>query len=446
MPKKCTKCGQSGTAPAEFRPERCVCRKCENKDRVVRLREPNSAVANFEADQKILDAAEAGGDVLASFGTPIERCTLSALLEHGSVLDAAAALQLKPGQLRAHFSELQRRAAGRGNDKPAPPLAAIPDGYRVKGVSTLVDADGVTRTQWIKTTALDDSRQVWLDAIRSIGEALPRLEPTPSQEHRDDDLLSVFAAGDPHVGLLAWHADSGESFNLKIAERNLVGAFEHLIALAPPSAEALLIFIGDNTHSDGQGNTTTKGTRVDVDGRTIKMCRTFVNIVRRSVELALAKHARVTVIIERGNHDELLSAMLALALSLHYENEPRVTIDTSPEMFHWYRFGNNLIGTHHGHNVKPMDLLGVMAVDRKADWGETTHRRMYTGHYHHMQTKEVPGIICETLPTLAGSDAWHRGMGYRSQRAMYMDVIHRKYGHINRHIVGIQQITESVGD
>lgn len=327
----------------------------------------------------------------------------------------------------------------------APPLAAIGKGFRVRHKSTLVDGEtGETKLQWIKTTAIDDGRQEWLEAIRSIGEALPRIEPVEAPEYGDDDLLSVYPVGDPHVGLLAWHEDAGENFDLKIAERNLVGAFGHLIALSPPSRRALLIFIGDNTHSDGQANTTTKGTRVDVDGRTILMARVFVDICRRSIALALTKHEHATIIIERGNHDELLSAMLAFALSLLYESEPRVTVDVSPEMFHWYRFGEVLIGTHHGHNVKPMDLLGVMAVDRKEDWGQTTHRRIYTGHYHHTMTKEVPGIIIETLPTLAGADAWHRGMGYRSQRAMYMDVIHRKHGHINRHIVGIQQITERV--
>jgi hypothetical protein len=326
-----------------------------------------------------------------------------------------------------------------------PPLPAIPPGHRVHKVSTLVDgATGDTKQQWIKTTAIDDGRADWLEAIRVLGEGWAPVEPVEPVEppaYRDDELLSVFPVGDPHIGMKAWHEDAGENFDLKIAERNLVGAFQHLIGLSPPSGRALLIFIGDNTHSDGQHNGTTNGTRVDVDGRTIKMMRVAVSVARQAIDLALGKHGHVTMIVERGNHDELLSAMLALALSLLYENEPRVTIDTSPEMFHWYRFGANLIGSHHGHKAKSMDLLGVMAVDRQRDWGETKHRIFYVGHEHHEKTKEVPGLIIHNLPTLASADAWHRAMGYRSCRAMYMDVIHVEYGHINRHIVGIQQIT-----
>jgi len=342
---------------------------------------------------------------------------------------------------------VQESAAKQENRFPSlaafddPPLPAISQGYRVKGVSTLVDADGETKAQWIKTTREDDGRKDWLEAIREMCAGVPPIEPIAWTTPSDADLLSVYPVGDPHVGLKAWHEDSGENFDLKIAERNLVAAFEKLIEVAPPSHEALIVFIGDNTHSDGQSNTTTKGTRVDVDDRTIKMMRTVVSVARRAIDLALGKHARVTMIVERGNHDELLSAMLALALGLLYENEPRVTIDQSPEMFHWFRFGANLIGTHHGDKAKPMDLLGVMAVDRQRDWGETTHRRFYCGHLHHQITKEVPGVVIDYLPTLAASDAWHRAMGYRSSRAMYMDVFDRLDGHVDRHIIGIGAVT-----
>jgi hypothetical protein len=305
--------------------------------------------------------------------------------------------------------------------------------------STLYDADGNVKLTWVKSKVENDERRDWLQAIRDMAPLLP-VEPVEPSALTDNDLLVVLPVGDPHVGLLSWHEDAGENFDLKIAERNLVGAFHNLVGRAPAAGEALLVFIGDNTHADGQHNTTTKGTRVDVDGRTVKMARTIIDVIRQAVALSLAKFGKVTVIVERGNHDELLSAMIALALALHYEQEPRVTIDQSPEMYHWYRFGSVLIGTHHGDKAKPEQLLGVMAVDRQKDWGETTHRRFYCGHYHHQIVKELPGLIVEYLPTLASSDAWHRAMGYRSSRAMYMDVFHREWGHVDRAIVGISML------
>jgi hypothetical protein len=321
-----------------------------------------------------------------------------------------------------------------------PPVKTVPPGHTIKGVSTYVDADGSVKGQWIKTTAVNDERAAWMEAMRTMSAELPRMPASSAPEPADDDLLVVLPVGDPHVGLLSWREDAGENFDLKIAERGLVAAFENLIARAPSASEALLVFIGDNTHADGQQNTTTKGTRVDVDGRTVKMVRTIIDVIRQAVAMSLAKFGRVTIIVERGNHDELLSAMIALALGLHYEDEPRVTVDQSPEMYHWFRFGQVLIGTHHGDKAKPEQLLGVMAVDRAADWAACVHRRFYCGHYHHQIVKELPGLIVEYLPTLASSDAWHRAMGYRSARAMYMDVFHREWGHIDRCIVGIRQL------
>lgn len=328
----------------------------------------------------------------------------------------------------------------RGEGSDDAPVDVVPTGHVLKGVSTLVGPDGEIKQQWIKTTAQDDERQVWLDALANMGGDIPRAEPMPATTNGAEDTLACYPLGDPHLGLLAWEQDAGENFDLRIAEDHTVNAIRHLVTLAPASAQALFIAIGDNTHGDGQHNTTTRGTRVDMDGRFPKVVSATLRTFRRSIAVILEKHTRCHVIIERGNHDELIAMMLAIALALYYENEPRVTVDTSPEMFHWFTFGRNLIGTHHGDKVKPDALLGVMAVDRAADWARCPHRRMYCGHYHHQMVKEVPGLIVDYLPTLAGSDAWHRSMGYRSGRATYLDVYHREHGHQLRHVIGIEQV------
>jgi hypothetical protein len=361
---------------------------------------------------------------------------------------------IKLGCDERHLRVVRKTLAGTGRAVGLVPDSATPEAKKwpsveefdkeqrmtVIGESTLYDADGNIKLIWQKTKAENDERRDWLEAIRDMGGELPRYTTEPKPEHNHEDLLVVLPVGDPHVGLLSWREDAGENFDLDIAERRLVGAFDHLLGLAPPAKECLLVLIGDTAHADGQSNTTTKGTRVDVDGRIIKVARTILRICRHAIGLALKRHERVTMIVERGNHDELVSAMIALALAQHYEDEPRVTIDQSPAMFHWFRWGSVLIGTHHGDKVKPMDLLGVMAVDRAEDWSACKHRRFYLGHYHHQIVKEVPGLICEYLPTLASSDAWHHSMGYRSSKAMYLDVYHREHGHVDRHIVGLSQL------
>jgi hypothetical protein len=322
------------------------------------------------------------------------------------------------------------------------PVDVVPTGHIIKAVSTYVGVDGETKGQWIKTTLDEKSdRANLLAAIANIAAGWPlAASPEPLPQHSDDDLLCVYPMGDPHIGMLAWEKETGQNFDLAIAERNLVAAVDHLALLAPPARRAMVATVGDTFHSDGLNNTTTKGTRVDVDGRTDKMIDVGVRTFRRVIDRALRRHEFVEVKIAPGNHDALLSIMLRVALRQFYENEPRVHVDASPEDFLWYRFGLNLIGINHGHRAKADGLMQVMAVDRAVDWGETRHRRMYTGHVHHETTKEVPGCTVDTLNTLASSDDWHRRMAYRATRHMRMDIIHRQFGLINRHIVGIDQL------
>jgi hypothetical protein len=309
------------------------------------------------------------------------------------------------------------------------------------GESTLYDADGNIKLVWVKTKAARDPLVDIAAAFATIKDELPTSDIVIAPSiPLDDDLCATYLMGDCHVGLYAWGPEAGENYDLEIAERNLTGLVDHLVDLAPSAANALIINIGDYFHSDNRSSTTTAGTPVDVDGRWAKVLAAGIRIMRRNIDRALQKHQHVTVINEIGNHDTHTSVFLSLALAQFYENQPRVTIDVSPEMFHWFRFGSVLVGSHHGHTVKPKDLPLVMANDRAQDWGETVYRYFYGGHIHHERVIEFPGCIFESLRSPASSDAWHRGQGYRSGHDIKMDVLHRKYGRISRCIVDVPRM------
>jgi hypothetical protein len=114
-----------------------------------------------------------------------------------------------------------------------------------------------------------------------------------------------------------------------------------------------------------------------------------------------------------------------------------VTIDISPRLYHYYRFGNNLLGTHHGHRTKMADLPLIMAADRPKDWGETEHRYWMTGHLHSKEviSKDFTGCRVERFCILGPEDAWAYGAGYRSKREMNGLIFHRDFGEAGRNIV-----------
>ena len=160
--------------------------------------------------------------------------------------------------------------------------AAAP-GFLVKGTSTLYDADGEQKAQWVKTTAtanrddlLRESIAAAFDDWRGVG----RIAAAP--KHTTDELLSIYPMGDPHLGLYTWGEETGEDLDLKIAEDNLCEAVRRLVACSPKSQTCIFLNLGDFFHSDTQDNRTARsGHALDVDTRWSKV----LGVDTRFVEL-----------------------------------------------------------------------------------------------------------------------------------------------------------------
>ncbi len=343
-------------------------------------------------------------------------------------------------------TEKQWLEARRESESYTQHVPAIPVGHKLSGVSTLVGPDGQVLGQWQKTSQeAFDKRAAALEALSTIADRWQgKADPVPEPPVDTDRLLTVYPMGDPHIGMFSWEPETGAHFDLKIAERNACEAIDRLVAISPASQKGLLVNIGDFFHSDSRKNQTTAGTPVDVDGRFAKVLGVGVRILRYHIDRMLTKHGEVEGKILGGNHDADTSAMLAICLSQFYEREPRVTIDTSPAKFQKYRFGKNLFGFTHQDTVKIEALGEIMACDWPEEWAACPHRYWFTGHIHHKTVTELRGnVICESLRTLASSDAWHRSKGYRSGRDMQAVVYDTVLGEKFRNRVGIMEIEQA---
>lgn len=320
---------------------------------------------------------------------------------------------------------------------------AAPAGYRLRGVSTMVNKAGEPVLTWVKT-AVDHADPLELAKVfKEVCEhvAIPRAEAVPVSGGSVDSLLTVYPMGDPHLGLLSWPAETGQDSTLALGVQILSAAVDRLVSLAPASRAALIINLGDFFHADNyEARTARSGHALDVDSRWPKVLRaglwTMISLVRR----ALVKHETVHVINMPGNHDDHSAIMLAVAMQAHFCNEPRVRISESPAIAQYHEFGKVLIGTTHGHTLKADKLPGEMASQQPEAWGRTRFRYWYTGHLHHEIKKEYPGVIVETFRTLAAQDAWHAAHGYHGGRSMVCDVHHRERGRIMRHEVGVESL------
>lgn len=313
----------------------------------------------------------------------------------------------------------------------------VPDGFKVKGVSSLYNKDGQLSAQWVKSTADDERRLEMLqEACVALSEELPQVDPRAAVGFHRDDLMACYPIGDPHFGEYIWAEECGKDWDLAEAERVHCGAMRALVESAPRTKKATIINLGDAAHYDSMIAVTPRsGHHLDADSRFGKMVRVLMKTIRQCIEAALEKHESVHIINVIGNHDETGAVWLSIALSHIYANEPRVTVDTSPSVFNYFTFGKCLVGMHHGHTAKADRLAAVMATDRAKEWGASEHRYWWTGHIHHESKKEYPGVVVESFNTLAPGDAYATAGGWRSRERMSCIVLHKEHGEIARHSV-----------
>lgn len=373
---------------------------------------------------------------LRPYATPRQWEMYCAVQEHGSQRAAARVLKCQQSNISMALTAMQARAAQRGYAPDHDMTHPAPDGFRVKGTSTLYDKrSGEAVMQWVKT-ASDESQGVRQAIVDALKDEVPTATPVPPPEHVTASLMAAYPIGDHHIGMLAHKEETGDNYDVAIGERLLRGAMERLTAAAPPCERGLVAVLGDFLHQDGWSAVTpTSGHLLDADGRFYKLVRAALRSIRHAVACALRRHQTVCLSITIGNHDLSSAVWLMEALAMFYESEPRVTVDTSPSHFKYHRFGSNLIGMYHGHGkaAKPGDLPGIMASDRAADWGETLHRTWYTGHIHNRQFFEAPGCSVESFRVLPPADAYAANNGYRSQREMQAIIYHDRHGEIERH-------------
>jgi len=322
----------------------------------------------------------------------------------------------------------------------------VPDGYRVKGVSTLRDMQtGEAKIQWQKTEIDRERQQELIQAsIDAMMEEVVALPPIPEPAlNFNSDLCSIIPMGDPHFGLYVHGKETmGDDFNLKIAERNLCGAVDYLVSQSPASERCIIINLGDFYHADNSQGTTTKGTYQDMDSRIGEVIQVGVSAIRQCIKSALERHKVVEVICAIGNHDEVLALALSVLLANVYENDPRVITHSEPTWRHYLVHGKVLIGVTHGNRTKDPDLMAIMAHEKPKEWGDSLHRYWYRGHLHHDKKTEFTGGIVEQFRTLAPSDAYSASHGYLAGSDMKLIVHHKEYGEVARSTCSVQMLKD----
>lgn len=370
---------------------------------------------------------------LLPYASPEQAEKIQAIIKHGSIKAATQALGLNPRTMSRAVMAIKARAARQGHSPDHDMRHTVPDGFNVKGVSTMYGPDGEIKGQWVKSAADAERREaIMREAIIAMSEAIPKERAAPKPKHKPmEDLLNFHVLTDFHLGALSWGEETGEDWDLTIAEDLLVGWFQLSIEQAPSAAVGVLAQLGDCLHFDSlEAVTPASGHILDADTRYAKVVRVAIRALRRVVQIMLTKYPQVRIIMADANHDPAGAIWLREFFCALYENEPRVSVDTSPDTYNCIEWGQTSIFTHHGHKRNPGNIDHVFAAKFREVFGRTKYSYAHMGHMHNHKSDETNLMIVTQHRTMAAKDAYASRGGWLSGRSADVITYHKKYGQV----------------
>ena len=256
-----------------------------------------------------------------------------------------------------------------------------------------------------------------------------------SQGDTKKECLLELSLPDPHFGKLSWRAETDDDYDLKIAEARFKKAIQDLLLRVNLNTIDRILFpIGnDLINVDNKHNTTFAGTPQDTDCRFMKI----IGIVKRiliEVITELSIIAPVDVVIIPGNHDTSTCFMIGEILDAFFHHNDRVNIDNAPKLRKYYKYGKTGIQLTHGNEEKHESLGLIFATEQPKLWYDTKFRFCQLGHFHknkklwHTDVDEFQGFKIQIMPSLSGTDFWHKSKGYNTLKQAKLLLYHLNEG------------------
>ena len=358
----------------------------------------------------------------------------NAIREYGSQRKAAAALGISKSTISEIVSKVKKYAETSGFSPEHDMTKTVPEGFAIKGVSTLYDSEGNLVQQWVKSSAQDEKRhQALIEAIQEIGKTIPKSEVFSLPRTEESDLCTLITITDYHLGMFADRDESGVEWNSAKAYSELNSISERIAAKTDFSDTIILNIMGDFLHTDSVVPVTPSHHHVlDADVRYHTMIRLAVSSIKYMVKTLKPKCNYLILTISEGNHDISSSKWLQILFESYYSDDPNIRVMVNSTPFTNIVHGETMIMLHHGHKLNVDQIAASAASLFPKDWGNTNYRYAHVGHRHHRIVKENHGIIVEQHQTYAPKDAYSANHGYIAERGINVITYSSMFGEISR--------------
>ena len=216
-----------------------------------------------------------------------------------------------------------------------------------------------------------------------------------------------------------WGKRGVDGYTREVARDRLFGTTDRLLdrIVHRGAPDKILLMLGsDGLHIDNAKSQTTAGTPQDCDGSPEELASSWVMLCAAYVD-HVRQVAPVRVHVIPGNHDAYTSVLLRTALSGWFRGADDVDVIPDLSSRQYYRYGRSLLVFLHGDTGKARDWVELAAEEARVEWGETDRTFVFTGHLHtERELEQRGGAIVYRMPSLAGTDRWHKRLGYVASR------------------------------
>ena len=360
----------------------------------------------------------------------IPRATLDALLE------------LNP-DYKCNVTQIKNRIANyrRKGLLPLDSGNIVSTGEFLKGTSTLYDAQGAIKQQWIKTdVGKEDSLEAYRQMIKELAQELPKVPKISKiSTESKEDLATVYISNDIHFGLLTWDEETGVNWDTNKAVETMEKAYDYLFECSPNSKVGIVVDLGDLTEADDFSNLTPHGKNpLDTDSRYPKVLKAAHKALRYAITKALQKHDIVYFYNIAGNHDVSSGHAVREVIEAVFEDNPNVMVSDSPNPIKYHQHGKTLLGFAHGDGLKFNRAGETMAVDNQDIFSQTEHRFFHFGHTHVDAVKDGAICRCESHRNIAPLNAWAHHKGFRRGCGTMKSITYSsEFGEVSRNIFNV---------
>ena len=296
------------------------------------------------------------------------------------------------------------------------------------------------RKKWVKVQAdADKWNNFDINVLKPtadwVGKNLPKYKaPLVKLREAKEPYAGVVGVSDWHFMKQTYDKDWNSVYDKEKAIQILTETNNSLISQMSTRGRPDVIYLPvgtDNLHVDNPEQMTTKGTEQGscTDGDWAGSLQEYVDVTIAMVEM-FSQIAPVQVIVIPGNHDNHTSELLGVLLATLYEEKERVTVNRSHWPRHYFRYGNTCMGFAHGDGISLPKLkrslhqfILVEAKEYGVDISSCTEFLFFTGHVHYDSFEDLGGVKHFVIPSLSGTDEWHRSSGYvgsKKESAIYI--------------------------